>query len=154
MRVTTLLTAPPIGGSLLITGWFASTTAPPAHRYIAPRLAPDTTQPPFSGAGPGGDTLYLSAALGLDAERRRPDDPEVEARNVLDAIQRTLGEAGMARDDFVFVQVFCSDVRHYDLFNSVYRTYFKKEFPARALLGSGTRLFGARFEAQGIAVRR
>jgi len=54
----------------------------------------------------------------------------------------------------VSVQVFCSDVSHYDAFNRVYRTYFKKEFPARAFLGSGTLLFGARFEVQGIAVRR
>jgi hypothetical protein len=32
--------------------------------------------------------------------------------------------------------------------------YFTKEFPARAFLGAGTLLFGARFDVQGIAVRR
>ena len=42
----------------------------------------------------------------------------------------------------------------YDAFNSVYRTYFTTEFPARAFLGSGTLLFGARFEVMGIAVRK
>ena len=57
-------------------------------------------------------------------------------------------------DDLVSVQVFCSDVSHYDSFNRVYRTYFTKEFPARAFLGSGPLLFGARFEVQGIAVKR
>jgi enamine deaminase RidA (YjgF/YER057c/UK114 family) len=57
-------------------------------------------------------------------------------------------------DDLVSVQVFCSDVGHYDAFNRVYRTFFSGEFPARAFLGSGTLLFGARFEVQGIAVRR
>jgi enamine deaminase RidA (YjgF/YER057c/UK114 family) len=50
--------------------------------------------------------------------------------------------------------VFCSDVTHYDAFNAVYRTMFKKEFPARAFVGSGTLLFNARFEMQGIAVQR
>jgi len=45
-------------------------------------------------------------------------------------------------------------VAHYDAFNRVYCTYFTKEFPARAFLGAGTLLFGARFEVQGIAVRR
>ena len=39
-------------------------------------------------------------------------------------------------DDLVSVQVFCSDVKHYDAFNAVYRTYFKREFPARAFIGS------------------
>jgi enamine deaminase RidA (YjgF/YER057c/UK114 family) len=57
-------------------------------------------------------------------------------------------------DDLVFVQIFCSDVAHYDAFNAVYRTYFEREFPARAFIGSGDLLFGARFEVQAIAVRR
>jgi enamine deaminase RidA (YjgF/YER057c/UK114 family) len=60
----------------------------------------------------------------------------------------------MTMDDLVSVQVFCSDVSHYDAFNKVYRTFFKKELPARAFLGSGRLLFGARFEVQGVAVRR
>ncbi len=57
-------------------------------------------------------------------------------------------------DDLVTVTVYCSDVKHYDAFNAVYRTYFKKEFPARAFIGAGTLLFNARFEMQGIAVKR
>jgi enamine deaminase RidA (YjgF/YER057c/UK114 family) len=54
----------------------------------------------------------------------------------------------------VVIQVFCSDVIHYQAFNDVYRTFFTKEFPARAFLGAGTLLFNARFEVQGIAVKR
>ena len=57
-------------------------------------------------------------------------------------------------EDLVFVQVFSSDVSDYDAFNSVYRTYFQQDFPARAYIGSGTLLFGARFEIQSIAVAR
>lgn len=58
-------------------------------------------------------------------------------------------------DDLVFVQVFCSDVVHYAAFNAVYRTFFTKEFPARAFYGvGGPLLFNARFEVQGIAVKR
>ena len=73
---------------------------------------------------------------------------------MLDDVKATLAAAGMSMDDLVTVQVFCSDVAHYDAFNRVYRTYFTKEFPARAFLGAGTLLFGARFEVQAIAVRR
>ena len=47
-----------------------------------------------------------------------------------------------------------ADVAHYDAFNKVYRGFFKQEYPARAFLGSGKLLFGARFEVQGIAVKR
>ena len=60
----------------------------------------------------------------------------------------------MTMDDLVWVQVFCSDVAHYETFNRVYRTYFTKEYPARAFIGSGKLLFDARFELQGVAVKR
>jgi 2-iminobutanoate/2-iminopropanoate deaminase len=124
------------------------------RRYIAPRTAADTAQPPFSGAVLAGTTLYLSGEIGTDANRRVPDTAEAEAKAVLDKVQATLQRAGMSMDDLVSVQIFCSDVRHYDAFNGVYRGYFKKEFPARAFVGAGTLLYGARFEVQGIAVKR
>lgn len=108
---------------------------------------------PFSGAVMVGDTLYLSGALGL-VDGEVPDDPADEARAVLDSIKGTLEAAGLTMDDLVSVQIFCSDVSHYGAFNEVYRTYFTQEYPARAFIGAGTLLFNARFEVQGIAVKR
>ncbi len=108
---------------------------------------------PFSEAVLTGDTLYISGMLGLE-NGAVPGDPQQEARNVLNAIQGTLEDAGMNMDDLVYVQIFCSDVSHYASFNEVYRTYFSQEFPARAFIGAGTLLFDARFEIQAIAVRR
>jgi 2-iminobutanoate/2-iminopropanoate deaminase len=101
-----------------------------------------------------GNTLYLSGEIGVDANNQIPDKPEAEARLLLDSIQKTLKDAGLTMDDLVTVTVYCSDVKHYDSFNKVYRNYFKKEFPARAFIGAGTLLFNARFEMQGIAVKR
>ncbi|HEY7569544.1 MAG TPA: RidA family protein [Gemmatimonadaceae bacterium] len=117
-------------------------------------MASDTTVPPFSAGVVVGNTLYLAGKIGLTADRKIPATAEEEARLVLDDMKSTLEKAGMSMDDLVSVQIFCSDVKHYDAFNKVYRTYFKKEFPARAFLGAGTLLFGARFEVQGIAVKR
>lgn len=57
-------------------------------------------------------------------------------------------------DDLVSMQVFCPDLSLYDKFNEIYRTYFTRHFPARAFIGSGPLLRGARFEAQGIAGKR
>lgn len=124
------------------------------RRYIAPRTAADASQPPFSGAVQIGRTLYLSGDIGVDDQNKVPATAEAEARLLLESVQRTLEEAGYTMDDLVFVQVFCSDVKHYDAFNAVYRTFFKREFPARAFIGSGPLLFNARFEMQGIAVLR
>ena len=129
-------------------------SAQETRRYIAPRTAADATQPPFSGAVQVGKTLYLSGDIGLDDAGKVPGTAEAEARLLLESVQRTLKQAGYTMDDLVFVQVFCSDVKHYDAFNAVYRTFFKREFPARAFIGSGPLLFGARFEMQGIAAQR
>ncbi len=110
---------------------------------------------PFSDGVMVGNTLYLAGRLGIDPKTNQiPSDPEQEARIMIDGIKAVLAEAGMTMDDLVTVQVFCSDVSLFDKFNSVYRGYFKKDFPARAFLGSGTLLRGARFEMQAIAVKQ
>ena len=107
---------------------------------------------PFSDAILAGDTLYLSGRLGLE-NGQLPADPQQEARNVLDQIQAVLEQAGMTMDDLVSVQVFCSDVAYFGDFNAVYTSYFSGAPPARAFVGSGALLRGARFEVAGIAVR-
>jgi len=109
---------------------------------------------PFSDAVWHGDTLYLCGHIGLDAETGQPPaTAEQEARLVMDGVKHTLEAAGLAMENLLSVQIFCSDVTLFETFNVVYRTYFKGEFPARAFLGSGKLLFDARFEVQGIAAR-
>lgn len=108
---------------------------------------------PFSGAVWVDNTFYVSGMLGLEGGQV-PETAEQEAANVLDGIKGVLEGEGLTMDDLVVVQVFASDVADYGAFNNVYRTYFTSEYPARAFLGSGPLLFGARFEVMGTAVRR
>lgn len=109
---------------------------------------------PYSDAVLAGDTLYLAGRLGLErATNKPPADAGQEVRLILDGMKSVLAEAGMTMDDLVSVQVFCTDVSLLETFNAVYRPYFSQGFPARAFIGSGPLLFGARFEVQGIAVR-
>ena len=145
--ITTVVAALTILSSSLL--WAQETRS-----YINGRTAADSDVPPFSGAVLIGDTLYLSGTIGLDENNEVPDDPAEEARLVMNSIKANIEAAGMTMDDIVVIQVFCSDVVHYQAFNDVYRTFFTKEFPARAFLGAGTLLFNARFEVQGIAVKR
>ncbi len=142
----------PIVALALGTALGATTPGSAPRSYVEARTA--TSDRPFSDAVRVGDTLYLSGKIGVDADGKVPADAASEARNVLSDVQKTLLGAGMTMDDLVFVQVFCSDVEHYRSFNEVYRTYFTKELPARAFIGSGKLLFGARFEVQGIAAKR
>jgi len=115
--------------------------------------SPGDQGPPFSGAVWVNDTLYVSGMLGL-VDGKVPDDPKVEARTVLNSIKGALEAAGLTMDDIVVTQVFCSDVSNYGAFNEVYAGYFTKTYPARAFIGSGPLLFGARFEVMVTAVRR
>jgi 2-iminobutanoate/2-iminopropanoate deaminase len=141
-----------IAGAIAI-GWMGGASAQAGRRYIEPRTA-GSTGGPFSGAVLVDDALFISGTLGLEANNQIPASAEAEATNVLNNVQNTLKQAGMTMDDLVSVQVYCSDVAHYDAFNKIYRTYFKREYPARAFLGSGKLLFGARFELLGVAVKR
>lgn len=112
-------------------------------------------QAPFSDAVLVGNTLYMAGRLGLEPGTTRPPaDAATEARLLLEQFRAVLAEAGMSMRDLVFVQVFCSDVALFDTWNQVYRTFLTEPFPARAFIGSGPLLFGARFEMQAIAVRR
>jgi 2-iminobutanoate/2-iminopropanoate deaminase len=111
--------------------------------------------PPYSKAVFSGETLYLAGHIGLDPRTGKPGaTAEQEERLMMDSFKKTVEESGISMDDLVSVTVFCSDVSDYDKFNGVYRSYFHESFPARAFIGSGKLLFGARFEVQGIAVRR
>src|SRR5574341_102116 len=124
-------------------------TAAPVRKHI--NLPGRADGLPFSDAVLVGDTLYLAGRIGLDpATRKPPATAEQEARNVLDQFKAVLAAAGMTMDDLVSVQVFCSDVSQFDTWNKIYPTYFTKELPVRAFIGSGPLLFGARFEMQAV----
>ena len=130
----------------------APTNAQQARRYVDPR-SPGGAGAPFSAAVQVGDTLYLSGHLGAGANSK-PETAELEAKAVLDAVKATLTKADMTMDDLVSVTIFASNTADYAAFNTVYRGYFTKEFPARAFIGGGPLLFGARFEVQGVAAKR
>jgi enamine deaminase RidA (YjgF/YER057c/UK114 family) len=109
---------------------------------------------PFSDAVQVGNTLYLAGRIGvIPGTLTVPEDPKLEARNMLDGIKTVLEIAGMTMDDLVFVQIFTPDVSLFNLFNSIYVGYFGEKLPARAFIGSGPLLFGARFEMIAVAVK-
>ena len=127
--------------------------SPAEFRYI--NLPGRSVQAPFSDAVLAGNTLYMAGRLGLDPQTGRPpQDAAAEARLLLEGFQAVLAEAGMTMKDLVYVQVFCPDVALFETWNEVYRSFVTAPFPARAFIGSGPLLFGARFEMQAIAIKR
>jgi 2-iminobutanoate/2-iminopropanoate deaminase len=145
MRIRTLFAVALVAALAPLT----SVSAQEPVTYINGRsAAAQSNAAPFSGAVMVGSTLYLSGVLGGGATA------EEAARAALESMKSTLTAAGMTMDDLVQVQIFAADLADYQAFNTVYRAYFTREFPARAFLGAGSLLNNARFEVLGIAARR
>jgi 2-iminobutanoate/2-iminopropanoate deaminase len=151
-RVLILLVALGITGVFTVHGAFSQTDAQAKRRAI--NLPDKPIQAPFSNAILAGDTLYLAGSIGLDPKTgKAPEKIEDEIKLLLDGYKTTLAQANMTMDDLVYVQIFCTDLAYYDKFNTAYKTYFSKDFPARAFIGAGSLLRGGHFEMQAIAVR-
>lgn len=130
-----------------------TTKMSPGRRYF--NLPGRDHDYPFSDGVLVGETLYLSGRIGLDPRTgRAAENVEEEARLMLEGFRDVLARAGMTLDDLVYVTVYCTDLALFPRFNAVYRTFFKKEFPARAFLGASDLVLGARFEIQGMGVKR
>jgi 2-iminobutanoate/2-iminopropanoate deaminase len=121
---------------------------------VNPRPA-DTKALPFSDAVLVGNTLYIAGHIGIDPKTgQAPADPEQEAHLVMDGVKKTVENAGLSMDDVVSMQIFCTDLKLYEMFNSVYKTYFHGDFPARAFIGTDKILRNGHYEVLGIAIKR
>jgi 2-iminobutanoate/2-iminopropanoate deaminase len=124
------------------------------RKYVNVRTG-DAKALPFSDAVLVGNTLYIAGHIGLDPKTNQaPPDAEQEAHLVMDGIKRTVEAAGLSMDDVISMQIFCTDLKLYDSFNSVYKTYFHGDFPARAFIGTDKLLRNGHYEVLGIAVKR
>ena len=146
---------PPLAlGSLILALSLPLLAAAAGPTYLPHPVPANTPPAPFSDAVLAGDTLYVAGHLGLDpATGQAAADADAEARLMLEAVRQTLESGGMHMDDLVSVTVFCTDLSLYDRFNTIYRGYFRANYPARAFIGVDKLVRGARFELQGIAVR-
>ena len=125
------------------------------RKFLVKPRASDIKALPYSDGVLVGNTLYIAGHIGLDPKTGAPPaSAEDEARMVMDGIKQTVELAGLTMDDVVSVQIFCTDLKFYDTFNSVYKTYFHGDYPARAFVGSDKLLRGGRYEVMGIAVKR
>lgn len=109
---------------------------------------------PFSTALWMGDTCHVSGHLGIDlATGMGPEDPEAEVRLMMENFRATIEAAGLGMDDLVSVELFCTDLTLFGMFNRVYLEFLTQPYPARAFLGVNALLFGRRFEILGTAVK-
>lgn len=141
--------------SLLLLLTFSIAAGAADRKFMVSPRAGDRKGLPFSDAVLVGNTLYIGGHIGLDPKTGlAPADAEAEAHLVMDGIKKTVEDAGLSMDDLVSLQVFCTDLKLYDTFNAVYRTYFHGDFPARSFIGAGNLLRNGHYEVLGIAVKK
>jgi reactive intermediate/imine deaminase len=143
-----------IGVALLLIAACGVAGAADRKHIVKPRPG-DMKALPFSDGVLVGNTLYIAGHIGLDPKTGMPPaSPEDEARLVMDGVKQTVESAGLSMDDVVSVQIFCTDLKLYDTFNGVYKTYFHGDYPARAFIGVNQLIRGGRYEVMGVAVKR
>jgi 2-iminobutanoate/2-iminopropanoate deaminase len=125
------------------------------RKYVVKPRSGERKGLPFSDAVLSGNTLFVAGHIGLDPKTDLPPaTPEEEARLVMEGVKQTVESAGFAMDDMVSIQVFCTDLKFYETFNAVYKTYFHGDYPARAFVGIDKLLRGGRYEVMGTAVKK
>ena len=138
-------------GILSVHNVFSQTESQSRRVINLPDRSP---QAAFSNAILVGDTLYISGNIGFDPKTRKPPDKiEDEIINLMTSYKTLLSQAGFTMDDLVYVQISCTDLANYDKFNTIYKSYFTKDLPAREFIGVSSILGGGHFEMQAIAVR-
>ena len=108
---------------------------------------------PFSEAVRAGDFLFLSGQLGEIPETGKLAEGglQAEARQTLINVKRVLEANGSSLSDVVKCTVFLADISEWPAFNTVYRQFFQKPFPARSALAASGLALNARVELECIA---
>ncbi len=107
---------------------------------------------PFSTAVRAGNTVYLSGALGIDANGKLGEGMAAQAKLAMDNLGGALKQAGLGWGDVVKCTVMLDDMADWPAFNQVYVTYFPdSQFPARSAFGVDGLALGALLEVECIA---
>ena len=108
---------------------------------------------PFSEAVRAGDFLFLAGQVGDDLKTGRvvPGGIAPEARQALQHMKNVLEQNGASLRDVVKCTVFLADISEWSAFNTVYREFFSKPFPARSALAASGLALNARVEVECIA---
>lgn len=108
---------------------------------------------PFSEAVRAGDFLFLSGQIGeVPATGKLAEGGlEPEARQTISNVKSVLEAHGASLSDVVKCTVFLADIAEWPAFNTIYRQYFQKPYPARSALAASGLAMNARVELECIA---
>ncbi|HMB00784.1 MAG TPA: RidA family protein [Spirochaetota bacterium] len=91
---------------------------------------------PYSQAVLLHNTLYVSGQIPLNPLKGElvTGAFQNQVQQVMRNLQHVLNEAGMDFTDVLRTTVYLTKIKHYNIFNDVYSTYFTDHYPARSLV--------------------
>jgi len=117
----------------------------PKRRVVTSREAPSGTGP-YSPALVVGDLVYVAGQGPLDPKTHaiRGATIEEQTRLTFKNIGALLAAAGSSLGSVVKVNVYLSDMKNYERFNTVYKEIFTAPYPVRTTIACG--LYGIMIE--------
>ncbi|OTG67151.1 RidA family protein [Acinetobacter silvestris] len=107
----------------------------------------------YSQAILAGNTLYLSGQIGLDCySMQLVEGIDAQIRRVFDNLKAVCEAAGGSLADIAKLNIFLTDLSHFQLVNQIMGEYFAQPYPARAALGVASLPKDALVEMDGIAI--
>jgi reactive intermediate/imine deaminase len=100
-------------------------------------IAPPGPKPvgPYSLGILAGDFLYVSGQGARDGEGKLPPSIESQARQTLQNVKIIVEAAGLTLEHVVYSHVYLDDMANYAVLDRVWREFFSKAPPARAVVG-------------------
>ena len=100
-----------------------------------------------------GDTLYLSGQIGLDPySMELVEGIEAQIRRVFDNLKAVCEAAGGSLADIAKLNIYLTDLSHFQLVNQIMGEYFAQPYPARAALGVASLPKDALVEMDGVVI--
>lgn len=99
------------------------------------------------------NTLYLSGQIGLDPKAMQlVDGIEAQIRQVFENVKAVCEAAHGSLADIAKLNIFLTDLSHFQLVNEIMGEYFQQPYPARAALGVASLPKNALVEMDGIVI--
>ena len=107
---------------------------------------------PYSQAIKAGSTVYLSGQIPLDPATMElvGGGMDAQVRRVFDNLSAVCDAAGGALHDIVKLNIFLTDLSHFNLVNEIMKEYFQEPYPARAAIRVAALPKGAEVEMDAV----
>jgi len=109
---------------------------------------------PYSQAVKVGQTVYLSGQIPLDPVTGHliSGDFDLATRRVFDNLKAVTEAAGGSLNDIVKLNIFLTDLGHFQTLNAIMEEYFDAPYPARAAIEVAGLPKGSEVEMDGVMV--